>query len=194
MCYRKEMTKVMPKTAIIAIARILITAAFVFGLPYLLRGFFKRSAHSVLTSRFLFITYIIVVFIITLGIRIYDDEIGVITDLTWAYRKIYDTVHAGYEVGGITEAVKRINWVRGTISSLILNVFLFVPFGYLAPPACVKMRKWWKILLAGIAFSLCIEITQYFTHLGWFDISDPLYNGLGALIGYRSYKRVFEKA
>ena len=183
----------MPKTAIIAIARILITAAFVFGFPYLLRGISKRSAYSVRTSRFLFITYIIVVFIITLGIRNYNDEIGIITDLIWAYRKIYDTVHAGYEVGGISEAIKRINWVRGTISSLILNVFLFVPFGYLAPLTCEKVRRWWKILLAGMAFSLCIEVTQYFTHLGWFDIADPVYNGLGTLIGYRSYKRVFEK-
>ena len=181
----------MPKTAIIAIARILITAAIVFGFPYFLRQYLKRKDDSTKRIRILLIAYIIAVLIITLGIRSYDDEIGVITDLTWAYRQIFHTIHAGYEVGGLIEAIKRIHWVRGTISSLILNVFLFVPYGYLMPLVFQKMQKWWKVLLAGLTFSLCIETSQYLTHLGWFDISDPVYNGLGALIGYSLYKLIF---
>lgn len=184
----------MPKTAIIAIARILITAAFVFGFPYFLRQFLKHSDKRTKIIRIVLIAYIIAVIVITLGIRSYDNESGVITDLTWAYRQIYRTVHAGYEVGGLLEAIKRIHWVRGTVSSLILNVFLFVPYGYLLPLVTEKMRKWYQVLIAGVAFSLCIEMTQYFTHLGWFDISDPIYNGIGALIGYICFKRILEKA
>lgn len=112
-------------------------------------------------------------------------------NLTWAYRQIFDTIAAGYEAGGLLEAINRINWVRGTISSLILNVFLFVPLGYLLPLSIEKMKRWWKVLLVGTLFSFCIETIQLVTHFGWFDIADPIYNGIGSLIGYSIHRKNF---
>lgn len=185
----------MPKSAIIAISRILITAVVVFGLPYILSLLLNKAEirTKLRTYRISLIIYIVAILIITLGVRTYDDEIGVITDITWAYRQIFDAMRKGYEAGGIIEAIKRIHWVRGTCSSLILNVLLFVPLGYLLPLNSERCRKRWKVLLAGMAFSLCIETTQYITHLGWFDISDPIYNGLGAWVGYRHFQRSMAK-
>ena len=123
----------MPKSAIIAISRILITAVVVFGLPHFLSLLLNKAAikTKLRTYHISLGIYIVVILIITLGIRTNDDEIGVITDITWAYRQIFDAIRKGYEVGGIMEAIKRIHWVRGTVSSLILNVLLFVPIGYL---------------------------------------------------------------
>ena len=128
---------------------------------------------------------------ITLVTRSYDERTGIILNLTWAYRQIFDTIAAGYEAGGLLEAINRINWVRGTISSLILNVFLFVPLGYLLPLSIEKMKRWWKVLLVGTLFSFCIETIQLVTHFGWFDIADPIYNGIGSLIGYSIHRKNF---
>lgn len=185
----------MPKSAIIAISRILITAVVVFGLPYILSLLLNKAdvKTKLRTYRIVFGVYIVAILIITLAVRTYDNEIGVITDITWAYRQIFDAMRKGYEVGGIMEAIKRIHWVRGTVSSLILNVLLFVPLGYLLPLNSGRYRRWWKVLLTGMAFSLCIETMQYLSHLGWFDISDPVYNGLGAWVGYRHFQRLMAK-
>ena len=172
----------MPKTAIIAILRIVLTAVIVFGFPYLIRRIWSKSKRGIIQKLLLVIlaVYIVSVLVITLVTRSYDEQTGVILNLTWAYRQIFDTIAAGYEAGGLLEAVKRIHWVRGTISSLILNVFLFVPLGYLLPLCFARMRRWWKVLLIGILFSLCIETIQFTTHLGWFDIADQYTMGSAA--------------
>ena len=42
----------------------------------------------------------------------------------------------------------------------LLNVVLFVPLGFLLPLLWPKEDRFWKILLAGVAFSLLIELSQ----------------------------------
>ncbi len=183
----------MPQSAIIAILRIVLTAASVFGFPYLLRRIWitDKSGHVQRFMPAILVAYSASILAITLGTRTYDEKAGVIFNLTWAYREIFTTMAKGYQVGGLLEAIKRIHWVRGTVSSLILNVFLFVPMGYLLPLSCKQIKSWWKVLLAGVVFSFCIETIQLLTHFGWFDIADPIYNGLGTMIGYSLYRKIF---
>ncbi len=92
----------MPKTAIIAILRIVLTAVIV-GFPYLIRRIWSKSKRGIIQKLLLVIlaVYIVSVLVITLVTRSYDEQTGVILNLTWAYRQIFDTIAAGYEAGGL---------------------------------------------------------------------------------------------
>jgi glycopeptide antibiotics resistance protein len=73
------------------------------------------------------------------------------------------------------------------IKTSLLNVLLFVPFGFGLP--FVKRISLKKIILAGALFSICIELLQFVT--GHFaqttfriaDINDVLFNTLGSFLG-----------
>ncbi|MBR1855252.1 MAG: VanZ family protein [Lachnospiraceae bacterium] len=67
---------------------------------------------------------------------------------------------------------------------IILNLLLFVPLGFLLPivfPGFVKSGK--KVFLAGLMFSVGIELTQLFSGR-MFELDDIIANSLGALLGY----------
>lgn len=72
------------------------------------------------------------------------------------------------------------------IFTVIMNIFIFVPLGYL-------FRKKTFIFSLATAFiiSLCIEIIQYILKVGIFDIDDIIFNIIGFMIGCRLIK--FEK-
>ena len=64
------------------------------------------------------------------------------------------------------------------------NIIMFVPFSmllYWLTPGC---RKWWKILLLGAGCSLVIEVTQWITMTGCFEVDDILTNTMGMIVGY----------
>jgi glycopeptide antibiotics resistance protein len=71
---------------------------------------------------------------------------------------------------------------------LIANILLFVPFGFLLPHNLRLFRKFWLSCSAGIVFSLLIEIIQYVTKHGIFDIDDIFNNIIGTIIGYSLFK------
>ncbi|WP_227394924.1 VanZ family protein [Jeotgalibacillus aurantiacus] len=64
------------------------------------------------------------------------------------------------------------------------NLLIFLPLGLFLPILYKKCRNWWKMLLMGAGLSLLIELTQFFTMTGQFDIDDVILNGAGALVGY----------
>jgi len=68
--------------------------------------------------------------------------------------------------------------------NLILNMLLFVPFGFLLPFYSDKLKKMWKIVLIGFGFILLIEIFQYISNFGIFEIDDILDNTIGVIMGY----------
>ena len=76
---------------------------------------------------------------------------------------------------------------RGRIGANFLgNIALFIPMGFLLP--CVTdWKKMWKTMVAGISFSLFIEIIQLITSRGCFDFDDVLLNCLGTVIGFGLY-------
>ena len=76
------------------------------------------------------------------------------------------------------------NWSRG--GSIILNMILFVPFGYILS-GTIKKRL--VQLATCFALSLAIEIAQYCTFRGFFDIDDIITNTFGGFIGIVCYQR-----
>lgn len=67
---------------------------------------------------------------------------------------------------------------------LVANIYVFFPLGILLPIIFPKMRKFVNILVAGLACSFAIEITQFIFKLGYFEFDDLINNTLGTVMGY----------
>ncbi len=68
---------------------------------------------------------------------------------------------------------------------MMLNVVMFIPFGYLIPAMNPDaLRHWSFAMLGGLMSSTVIEGTQMILHIGQADIDDIIANTLGAVIGY----------
>lgn len=106
--------------------------------------------------------------------------------------KLFGAARKGLEFGGgilegiLTGNVKVVNWM--SLEGIILNILLFVPFGYLLPLIWHKADPWWRILLLGFLASLIIELLQLVTRLGYADVDDLINNTLGAMIGWYCYR------
>lgn len=77
----------------------------------------------------------------------------------------------------------------------LLNLLLFVPFGYLLPNVVVSFGKrvtWWQIMVFGFVTSLIIEISQLLFHRGVYELDDLVKNTLGAVIGFVLFT-IFER-
>ncbi|MBD5540667.1 MAG: VanZ family protein [Lachnospiraceae bacterium] len=75
-----------------------------------------------------------------------------------------------------------------TLEGIILNILLFVPFGYMLPCIFRKMQKaLWGVVLIGFVCSLLTETVQLVTNLGWFDLDDLLNNTIGCIVGVVFY-------
>lgn len=86
-----------------------------------------------------------------------------------------------------------------TTNRSLLNVILFVPFGYLLPAVCSALRekdaanikgylKWWMTAGAGFLCSLLIESAQFVFKIGVFEIDDLVKNTMGAATGWVIWK------
>ena len=63
------------------------------------------------------------------------------------------------------------------------NVIMFIPFGMMIV-VCIRLKHPYFISgLAALIASTCIEITQYYTQMGSFEVDDIIHNTWGALIG-----------
>lgn len=74
-----------------------------------------------------------------------------------------------------------------------LNVVMFLPLGFLLPLIWKNYRSLGKIALAGLLFSLAIELSQL-TNNRTVDINDLITNTLGAVFGgliYTAYMKLF---
>ncbi len=60
------------------------------------------------------------------------------------------------------------------------NILCFVPLGYFLSQ---NGRRFWPTLGRAFGLILAVELTQYFTTLGYFDIDDLVSNLLGVLLG-----------
>lgn len=75
---------------------------------------------------------------------------------------------------GKPASTARLEFVGFNFSGCLLNVLLFLPFGF-----SLKGRNWWFPII----LSVNIEVIQQITHLGMFDVWDLLANAIGGLIG-----------
>ena len=95
----------------------------------------------------------------------------------------------------ISSQLKRITqwWA---LKNLLGNIIPFVPFGFLMPIVYKKLSSAIKILSIGLASILLIEIFQFFTKLGSFDVDDVILNMIGVVCGYLIFlviNRIFIK-
>ena len=92
----------------------------------------------------------------------------------------------------------RINWVpfvnlldypekREILLNLIGNTAMFIPVGIVWPIVYKELDKPWKVIAAGVVFSLCIEILQLPFYNRVSDVDDLILNSLGYLTGYVLY-------
>lgn len=110
---------------------------------------------------------------------------GVILTATLAFRTGADSVLILEPFYSFMEARTQPELYR----SMLMNVFLFFPVGLTLP--FVLPENWKRKILTSIlfamAFSIGIEFTQYYFHLGRAETDDVICNTLGCAIGTLSY-------
>jgi glycopeptide antibiotics resistance protein len=70
--------------------------------------------------------------------------------------------------------------------NLFGNVIIFMPFGFFEPLAS-KKRSFWATLVDGCLVSFMVEIFQFITKVGRFDVDDLLLNTTGVALGYMCF-------
>ena len=68
------------------------------------------------------------------------------------------------------------------IAGIILNIFLYLPLGYLLTILFPTLRNW-QILIIGCICSVATELAQLGLEMGYCETDDVLYNTLGTSIG-----------
>ena len=76
------------------------------------------------------------------------------------------------------------------LKNLLGNIIPFIPFGFLLPTAYKKFSSTINVFSAGLASVLFIEIFQFFTKLGSFDVDDIILNMIGIVCGYLMFLAV----
>ncbi|MCR6794767.1 VanZ like family protein [Bacillus paranthracis] len=90
----------------------------------------------------------------------------------------------------------RVNQINLTLfdtagsTTYLLNIVLFMPFGFLLPTIWPQFRKMKNTVCAGFFFSLAIELNQLLNNRIT-DVDDLFTNTLGAIIGYVLYKVLY---
>lgn len=76
---------------------------------------------------------------------------------------------------------------KEAVVNFVGNTAMFIPIGIIWPIVYRQLDTHWKVIAAGVGFSLCIEIVQlpFFDRVS--DIDDLLLNSLGFLAGYGLY-------
>ena len=70
-----------------------------------------------------------------------------------------------------------------SLREILSNILLFLPFGILTP-VCLRMRRAKSVILAGLALSVTIEVTQYLLAVGYSETEDVIANVIGVICGY----------
>ena len=79
------------------------------------------------------------------------------------------------------------------VQHMVLNVLMFVPFGYLIPAMNPEnLKRCSFAFLGGIVCSTVIEGAQMIFSLGQSDIDDIIANSIGAVIGYLLVRCVWQ--
>lgn len=76
----------------------------------------------------------------------------------------------------------------GMLAQIIMNIIVYIPFGYLLPLCFDAFKKGKRVILVAILCSGLIELIQILSRVGIFEVDDIFNNALGALIGLVIYK------
>lgn len=78
--------------------------------------------------------------------------------------------------------------------NLLGNIVPFIPFGFLLPISYRKINTFYKVFAVGFISIVFIELFQFMTKLGSFDVDDIILNVVGVTLGYfmiRVFNRIF---
>ncbi len=114
---------------------------------------------------FAFLIYLYAVFYITLGARTSEERRAVLEPFYTIKMIIVEKNYYYFRM-------------------LYYNIAMLMPLGVLLPMMSKKFRSFKIITLVGFAFSLAIEVIQYFTGRGLFEVDDLIANTFGAFFGY----------
>ena len=101
--------------------------------------------------------------------------------LTIIYRRVNG--YRVYNLNLIRTYIRAINGSDRTCKDVFYNIFMLMPMGFLIPIIWEKAKLYHALLACG-GFSLAIEISQYLSCRGSFELGDLLHNTLGALVGF----------
>lgn len=82
--------------------------------------------------------------------------------------------------------------VGGVSLEFILNIFCFIPLGFLCPLISQSFNKMKNVVALGFGLSLAIELSQLFTLYRATDINDLIANTFGALLGFFCYQVILK--
>ena len=83
---------------------------------------------------------------------------------------------------GVITALENIRCFLYGYNWLILNIMMFIPYGILVSRAFAQLDCC-RLFFCGIIGSVGIEIIQYISRLGCFDIDDLIQNAIGIGVG-----------
>lgn len=103
-----------------------------------------------------------------------------------AILKITGIIGGNFHTVSISNGIKYFRlglFEEGISMAMLLNIVLFIPFGFFLPVTFKKLHKWSHAVLCGFVFSVTIEFLQFFT--GRFvQLDDVLMNTLGTFLGF----------
>ena len=70
------------------------------------------------------------------------------------------------------------------LKNLLGNIIPFIPFGFLLPITYKKFSSTISVFFTGLVSILLMEIFQFITKLGNFDVDDIILNMIGIVCGY----------
>lgn len=146
-----------------------ICTAFVFFIKLkMTRMKEKRNTLSVICT-IIFVIYIFIVFWITLLGRMANGSVNMLLSSFWEYKRFFQ--HMSFH----------------TAHDIVLNMLMFMPFGFLLPLNFAKIRQLKYIIIFAALFSALIEVGQLLFSRGWCEFDDIFNNTVGAMIGYLVY-------
>jgi len=86
--------------------------------------------------------------------------------------------------------IRNVSSIIPFIVNIIGNIAVFIPFGIILPVVISKRKRnnpIFAIAIGAILLSLSVELIQYITSVGVFDVDDLILNTIGVFIGYLMY-------
>lgn len=150
-----------------------MTDLFLLSIVYIF--FFYTRWKNKDRSTFLVLT----IFYIYISLVIYETLIPIVPSIP----HLFDH---GYRTMNLNPFIDIVENHSNAVEEVILNILLFVPFGFLFPT--IKHTGFKKTVLTAFFFSLFIELVQpILSPFRASDITDLITNTTGAMIGYSIY-------
>ena len=162
--------------------------------------------HTGVLISYLYTYFFSIIFCMVFQIGLYSKAKGNISirHFLWVYVFLFylSLVYKVTQIATVWDISRYETWIRVNQINLtlfdtagsttyLLNIVLFMPFGFLLPTIWPQFRKMKNTVCAGFFFSLAIELNQLLNNRIT-DVDDLFTNTLGAIIGYFLYSVLFK--